>query len=81
MCIVLWTIIKALKKFGLTKDFVYKKNWLLSKLRVTKNSYKALNLCKKLAFSEVGNEYALSSLKIETSELTYKLMEDNIAVL
>ena len=38
--------------------------------RVTKSSYKPLNLCKKLAFLEVGNEYAISSLKATISDFT-----------
>ena len=40
------------------------------RIRVTKNSYKALNLSKKLAFFEVGSEYAISPKKIAISDFT-----------
>ena len=39
-------------------------------VRVAKNSYKALNLSKKLAFFEVGSEYAISPKKNAISDFT-----------
>ena len=38
--------------------------------RVAKNSYKALNLSKKLAFFEVGSEYAISPKNNAISDFT-----------
>ena len=38
--------------------------------RVTKSSYKVINLSKKLAFFEVGSEYAISPKKIAISDFT-----------
>ena len=59
----IWTYVKL---FFFTQPFANQ----LTETRVTKNSYKALNLSKKLACFEVGSEYAISPKKNAISDFT-----------